>query len=179
MSRPEDTPAGRLEANPGGEQAESAGATGAAETAESSETAESRRPAAEAGLPVPPPNVRDPWKGLRGVMAGTLVLESIVFALALLVVSGGIVVTAVAVLAVLMLLAAFVQRRRWGLGAALALQVVAVACLVVSLAVGAMGVVFAAIWGYILYVRRDVAKRMREGLLADQLGHPPGYPPAE
>lgn len=139
-------------------------------------------PAQGRGLPEPPPNVRDPWKGLRGVMAGTLVLEFIVYLLALPVVGqlGGGVSSAgfaiVAALAVLMLVAAFVQRRSWGLGFALALQVAMIACFLVQPGVGVMGLIFAAIWGYILYLRRDVALRMREGRLYDQLGHPPGYP---
>ncbi|GAB3298864.1 DUF4233 domain-containing protein [Parasphingorhabdus pacifica] len=135
------------------------------------------------GLPTPPENVRDPWKGLRGIMAGTLVMEFIVFALALPVVwqlgagvsSAGFVV--VGVLAVLMLVAGFVQRKSWGLGFALALQVMAVGCWIVHPGIGVMGLVFAAIWGYMLYLRTDIAKRMREGRLYDQLGHPPGYPP--
>ena len=137
----------------------------------------------EYGLPVPPPEVRDPWKGLRGVMAGTLVLEFIVFGLALPVVwkfgagvsSAGF--TVVAVLSVLMLAAAFVQRRPWGLWVALALQLAMVVCWIVHPAIGAMGLLFVAVWAYILYLRRDVARRMREGRLYDQLGHPPGYPP--
>jgi hypothetical protein len=135
------------------------------------------------GLPVAPANVRDPWKGLRGVMAGTLVLEFVVFALALPVIwqlgsgasSAGFAV--VAALAVLMLAAAFVQRRPWGLAAAVVLQFAMAGCFFVHPAIGVMGVLFLAIWGYILYVRREVAKRMREGRLADQLGHPPGHPP--
>ncbi|MBB5153057.1 DUF4233 domain-containing protein [Saccharopolyspora phatthalungensis] len=137
------------------------------------------------GLPEAPPGVRDPWKGLRGIMAGTLVLEFITFMLALPVVGklgggvssiGFIIVT---VLSVLMLVAAFVQRRPWGLGVALALQVAMILCAFVHLAVGVMGVIFAAVWGYLLYLRRDVARRMREGQLYDQLGHPPGYPPEQ
>lgn len=137
------------------------------------------------GLPTPPPNVRDPWKGLRGIMAGTLVMEFIVFALALPVVwqlgagvsSVGFVV--VGVLAVLMLVAGFVQRTSWGLGFALALQVVAIGCWIFHPGIGVMGLVFAAIWGYMLYLRRDIAKRMRTGQLYDQLGHPPGFPPEQ
>lgn len=94
------------------------------------------------GLPEAPPGVRDPWKGLRGIMAGTLVLEFITFMLALPVVGklgggvssiGFIIVT---VLSVLMLVAAFVQRRPWGLGVALALQVAMILCAFVHLAVG-------------------------------------------
>ena len=145
----------------------------------------SGKPPAERGLPTAPPNVRDPWKGLRGVMAGTLVLEFIVFALALPVVwqfGGGVSsvgFAVVAALSVLMLAAGFVQRRSWGLPVALVLQLAMVACFFVHPAVGIMGLVFAGIWGYMLYLRRDVAKRMREGRLYDQLGHPPGYPPEQ
>ncbi|MEU6262009.1 DUF4233 domain-containing protein [Saccharopolyspora shandongensis] len=140
-------------------------------------------PEPDKGLPEAPPGVRDPWKGLRGIMAGTLVLEFIAFMLALPVVwklgSGvsSIGFTIVAVLSVLMLAAAFVQRRPWGLGVALALQVAMVLCFFVHPAVGIMGVVFAAVWAYMLYLRHDVARRMREGQLYDQLGHPPGFPP--
>ncbi len=135
------------------------------------------------GLPEAPPEVRDPWKGLRGVMAGTLVLEFIVFGLALPVVwqlgagVGSVGFAVVAALTVLNLLAAFVQRRSWGLGLALVLQACLVGCFFVHPAIGLMGLTFAAIWGYMLYLRHDVAKRMREGRLADQLGHPPGHPP--
>lgn len=161
---------------------------GAGERPEESTTGQDGdKPVADGGrgLPEPPPNVRDPWKGLRGVMAGTLVMEFIVFLLALPVVwqlgggvsSAGFVV--VIVLAVLMLVAGFVQRRPWGLGFALALQVVAVACWLIHPGIGIMGLVFAAIWGYMLYLRRDIAKRMRAGQLYDQLGHPPGYPPEQ
>ncbi|MGP4016320.1 DUF4233 domain-containing protein [Saccharopolyspora sp. 5N708] len=137
------------------------------------------------GLPEAPPGVRDPWKGLRGIMAGTLVLEFIAFLLALPVVwksNSGVSSTGfgiVIALAVLMLVAGFVQRRPWGLGVALALQVVAIVCFLVHPAIGIMGLVFALVWGYILYLRREVARRMREGQLYDQLGHPLGYPPEQ
>ncbi|MBA8825376.1 hypothetical protein FHX42_002727 [Saccharopolyspora lacisalsi] len=140
-------------------------------------------PAREEGLPTAPPEVRDPWKGLRGVMAGTLVLEFIVFGLALPVVwqlgagVGSVGFAVVGALAVLMLVAAFVQRRSWGLGFALALQAAMILCFFAHPAIGVMGLLFAGIWGYMLYLRRDVARRMREGRLADQLGHPPGHPP--
>lgn len=129
-----------------------------------------------------PPGVRDPWKGLRGVMAGTLVLEFIVFGLALPVVwqfgSGvsGLGFGVVIALTTLMLVAAFVQRRSWGLWFALALQVIAVLCAFVHPVIGIMGVLFCGAWGYMLHLRREVARRMRAGTLYDQLGHPPGYP---
>lgn len=140
-------------------------------------------PADEQGLPQAPDGVRDPWKGLRGVMAGTLIMEFLVFLLALPVVwqlSSGVNSAGFAVviaLAVLMLVAAFVQRRSWGLPFALALQGGVVLCWLVHPGIGIMGVVFALVWAYILRLRQDIAKRMREGRLYDQLGHPPGYPP--
>lgn len=140
-------------------------------------------PKDEFGLPTAPTGVRDPWKGLRGVMAGTLVMEFIVFALALPVVwrfGGGVSsigFAIVAALGVLLLIAAFVQRRPWGLWVALTLQVALVASWFVHVAIGVMGLVFLLVWIYMLYLRRDVAKRMREGRLYDQLGHPPGFPP--
>ncbi|GAA4876228.1 DUF4233 domain-containing protein [Saccharopolyspora cebuensis] len=137
------------------------------------------------GLPEAPEGVRDPWKGLRGVMAGTLVFEFITFALAWPVIwkfGGGLSTTGivvVAALAVLLLVAAFVQRRSWGLRFALGLQVALVLCWIIHPVIGIMGLIFAAIWGYVLHLRNDVAKRMREGRLYDQLGHPPGHPPQE
>lgn len=140
--------------------------------------------AKKGGLPEAPADVRDPWKGLRGVMAGTLVLEFIVFGLALPVVwqfgggVGSVGFVVVAALTVAQLLPAFFLRGPVGLGMALVLQLCLVACYIVHPVIGVMGLIFTGIWGYILYLRRDVAKRMREGRLADQLGHPPGHPSA-
>ena len=108
----------------------------------------------------------DPWKGLRGVLAGTLMLEAIVVALALPVVAklgGGISTLAgwvVGGLAVAMLVAAFQQRRPWGLGLALVLQAAMIACGFLVPALGALGVVFALVWAYILWLRRDLARRL-------------------
>lgn len=111
---------------------------------------------------------RDPWKGLRGVMAGTLVMEAIVVALALPVVArlgDGISSTAgwvVLVLAVLMLAAGFVQRRPWGLPVALVLQLAMLACWPLVPALGALGLIFCAVWGYFLWLRRDLRRRLAE-----------------
>jgi ABC-type Co2+ transport system permease subunit len=112
--------------------------------------------------------MRDPWKGLRGVMAMTLLLEAIVVALALPVVAklgGGLSTGAgwfVGSLALAMVAAAFLQRRRWGLGLALALQVVMIATVFVVPVLGALGVVFALVWAYILWLRRDLARRLEQ-----------------
>ncbi|MGH4010354.1 MAG: DUF4233 domain-containing protein [Pseudonocardiaceae bacterium] len=109
----------------------------------------------------------DPLQGLRGVFAGTLVMEAIVVGLALLVVhrlGGGIAGSAgwyTAGLALAMVLAAGVQRRRWGLGLALALQVAMVAGWFAHPALGGLGILFVLVWGYLLYVRWAVARRWR------------------
>jgi hypothetical protein len=124
--------------------------------------------------PVVPPPV-DPLKGLRGVYAAVLALESIVVALALLVLpkfdggAGPVATAVVGGLAVLMLAAAFVQRRSWGLAVALALQVaLIVAGFLTVLGLGIMGLVFAGVWGALLYMRQDVAGRMARGELPSQ-----------
>lgn len=118
--------------------------------------------------------VADPWKGFRGVLAGTLVIEAIAVGLAVLMLfrlGGGLTPVGggyVGGLAVAMLVAAFLQRRRWGLGLALVLQLAMIAGAFVHLAVGLMGLVFAGVWGYLLYVRSEVARRMAEGSLPAQ-----------
>jgi hypothetical protein len=110
----------------------------------------------------------DPWKGLRGIMAGTLFMEAIVVALALPVVAklgGGISSAAgwiVGLLALAMLLAAFVQRRSWGLWAALALQAAMIACWPLVPALGGLGLIFAAVWAYLLWLRHDLARRIAD-----------------
>ncbi len=118
----------------------------------------------------------DPWKGLRGVMAGTLVLEAIVVLLVLPVVaklgggvswlSGGYVVA----LAVVMIVASGMQRRPWAVPVDVALQVAMIAGWAVHPSLGIMGLVFAAVWAYILYLRRDVQQRIATGRLPSQQG---------
>jgi hypothetical protein len=118
--------------------------------------------------------VPDPTKGLRGVFAALLVLEAIVVGLALLVLpkfGAGATPAAVAVIggvAVAMVVAAGLQRRPWGLALALALQVAVVACGLLVPALGAMGLVFAAVWAGVLLMRRDVLRRMERGELPAQ-----------
>ncbi|MBB3039069.1 hypothetical protein FHU29_003538 [Hoyosella altamirensis] len=122
---------------------------------------------------VPPP-AKDPWKGLRGVMAGTLILQAIVVMLALPVVwrvgdgitwfSGSYVIG----LAVLMILGAGLQGRPWALKFDIALQVLMVGTFVISVALGILGLIFAAVWGYILYLRNDLQSRIKAGLLPSQ-----------
>lgn len=121
----------------------------------------------------PPPT--DPMKGARGVFAATLVLEAIVVLLALLVVprfgsgSTALGFGVIAGLAIAMILASGVQRRPWGLGAALVLQVLlVVAGFVFVPALGLVGIVFAIVWAILVWMRREVARRMAAGTLPSQ-----------
>ena len=74
----------------------------------------------------------------------------------------------ISALAVAMVVAAGLQRRPWGLGLALGLQVVMIACGLLVPALGVMGVVFALVWGGILLLRRDLAGKMARGELPSQ-----------
>ncbi len=109
----------------------------------------------------------DPMRGLRGIFTGTLIMEAIVVALALLVVArvdGGMDGPAgwyTAGLAVSMVVAAFAQRRRWGLGLALVLQAAMVAGWFAQPALGALGLLFVLVWSYLLYVRWAVMRRLQ------------------
>lgn len=120
----------------------------------------------------------DPWKSFRGVMAGTLILEAIVVLLALPVVArigGG--VTAVSGgylvgLALVLVLFAGLQGTPWAIWANLALQVVVIAGVVIHGAVGFIGVVFLGVWLLIAYLRHEVLRRQKRGLLPGQQGPP-------
>ncbi|WP_327113712.1 DUF4233 domain-containing protein [Nocardia sp. NBC_01730] len=130
-------------------------------------------PADHGERPAPPP-ATDPWKGFRGVMAGTLVLEAIVVLLALPVVAdvgGGVTWlsgTYLVVLAVVMFLGAGLQRRSLAMPFNLGLQVFVLLGTFIHVSIGVVGVVFAVVWGFILVLRADVRGRMEKGLLPSQ-----------
>jgi hypothetical protein len=120
----------------------------------------------------------DPWKSFRGVTAGTLILESIVVLLALPVVAtigGGlnaVALTYLLGLAAILIVLSGLQRRSWAIWADLGVQLVAVAGFAVYPGVGAIGLIFAAVWALIVYVRSEVLRRERLGLLPGQDGTP-------
>jgi Protein of unknown function (DUF4233) len=126
------------------------------------------------------PNAKqpDPWKSFRGVMAGTLILEAIVVLLALPVVARvGNGLSAISAgyligLAVVLVLLAGVQGRPWAIWANLAIQVVLIAGVFVYGAIGFIGVIFLVVWLLIAYLRAEVLRRQRQGLLPGQQ-HPP------
>jgi Protein of unknown function (DUF4233) len=116
----------------------------------------------------------DPWKSFRGVMAATLLLEAVVVLLALPVVFvvGHAVPEAtgtylIAVAAVLVVLPAL-QRRTWAIWVNLAVQLVLLAGFFVDPAIGFIGVLFTAVWLLLAYLRAEVLRRQRRGLLPGQ-----------
>jgi hypothetical protein len=120
----------------------------------------------------------DPWKSFRGVTAGTLILEAIVVLLALPVVSsvgGGLNAVALTYLlgltAVLIVLSGM-QGRSWAIWADLGVQLIPIAGFALYPGVGVIGLIFAAVWALILYVRSEVLRRERLGLLPGQDGPP-------
>ncbi|MEV5648472.1 DUF4233 domain-containing protein [Nocardia sp. NPDC052254] len=126
---------------------------------------------APAGVPAP---ATDPWKGFRGVMAGSLILEAIAVLLALPVVGavgGGLSwwsVTYLVGLAVLMFVGSGMQRRSWAVPFNLGLQVLVLVGGFIHLSILIIGVVFLAVWIFILFLRSDVKRRMDQGLLPSQ-----------
>jgi biotin transporter BioY len=116
----------------------------------------------------------DPWRSFRGVMAGTLILEAIVVLLALPVVAsadGGLTPLTGGYLvgfAVVLVLLAGVQGRPWAIWVNLAVQVVLIAGWLVHGAVGFIGLIFLAVWLLIAYLRAEVLRRQKRGLLPGQ-----------
>lgn len=121
--------------------------------------------------------VKDPIKGLSGVMAGTLIMEDITIFLCLTVIlkiqEGALWTTFnwvfVTVMGVAHVVAAFVQRRPGALWINLALQVpLIVGGFFVHWSVAAVGIMFAIVWFLVVKMRSDILERQRRGLLTTQ-----------
>ena len=116
--------------------------------------------------PTPP---ADPWKSFRGVMAATLFLEAIVMLLAIPVVGavgGGLTPVSLSYLiglAVLLILLAGLQGRPWAIWMNLGVQVLPLGGFAVYSGVGFIGVLFAAGWAVIAYLRYEVRLRQEHG----------------
>ena len=134
----------------------------------------SEQPPHPAAGPPPP----DPWKSFRGVMAGTLILEAVVVLLALPVVGAvgpGLTVwttTYVLGVAVLLVLLAGVQGRPWALWANLGMQLPLVAGWFLYPGIGFIGLLFIVVWLLIAYLRAEVLRRQKRGLLPGQRPDP-------
>lgn len=116
----------------------------------------------------------DPWKSFRGVMAGILILEAIVVLLALPVVGavgGGLSTGSGAYLigfAAILLAMTGVQGRSWAIWANLGLQLPLVAGWLIYPGVGFIGLLFVVVWLFIAYLRAEVLRRQKRGLLPGQ-----------
>lgn len=119
---------------------------------------------------------KDPLKGLNGVQAGVLIMESISLFLVLTVIlkvaEGSYWTTFnwmyVTVVATAHLVAAGLQRFSWGLGLALVLQVFALGGFFIHVSMGIMAIIFGLVWIYLLKLRRDLKERLARGLLPAQ-----------
>ena len=120
------------------------------------------------------PPTKDPWKSFRGVMAGTLILEAIVVLLALpvvAVVGGGLTAASAGFiigLAVLMILGAGIQGKPWAMGFNVAMQVILLFGFFVHPSIAGVAITFGIVWGYLVYLQRDIKRRMDKGLLPGQ-----------
>jgi hypothetical protein len=107
-------------------------------------------------------------------MAGTLIMEIITVLLALPVVAtvgGGLTPWTTAYLigfAMLLGLLTGVQGRPWAIWANLGVQLLLLLGFFIYPAVGFIGVLFIVVWGVIAYLRGEVLRRQRLGLLPGQ-----------
>lgn len=119
---------------------------------------------------------KDPLKGIRGVMAGTLILEAITILLALTVilkVDDGVYWTTfnwvfVTVLGLAHVVMAFLQRFDWALPVNLVLQIVLLGGFFVHYSVGIIAIIFIIVWWYLLHLRSTLIERMKRGWLTTQ-----------
>lgn len=120
---------------------------------------------------------KDPLKGLNGVMAGVLVMQSITFFLVLTVISridnGAYWTTGrwvfVTVISLVLFLLGFMMRFPWAHKLNVAVQAVALvgACFV-HVSMVAVAVMFVGVWAYVYYLRSMLIARMKRGLLVTQ-----------
>jgi hypothetical protein len=121
--------------------------------------------AADDGSGQPVSGLRNPVAAVRGVGAGALSIEALVLLLAIVplhmldVRMAGLAIGVVVGLAVLCLLLAGALRRSWAWRAAVGVQVLLIACGFFHVALAVLGVLFTAVWFYVLSVRRSVLGR--------------------
>jgi len=114
------------------------------------------------GPPEPRSGLRDPAAAVRGLGAGTLVIEAVVLLLAIQpirVLGGTLTGAAIAViggLAGAAIVLAGLMRRSWAWHAGTALQVLVFAAGLLHWLLGVTGVVFGLVWLYVLHVRRTI-----------------------
>jgi hypothetical protein len=113
----------------------------------------------------PRSGLRDPEAAVRGVGAGALAIEALVLLLAIVPMTklaghrAGPAVGAAVAVAVLCAVLAGLLRHRWAWYAGIGLQVALFACGLLHVALAILGLLFGAVWGYVLSVRRSVLGR--------------------
>ncbi|MEV7226769.1 MULTISPECIES: DUF4233 domain-containing protein [Polymorphospora] len=109
-----------------------------------------------------PSGLRDPVRAVRGLGAGTLVIETVVLLLAIQpirVLGGNLSGSAIAVvvgLAVAAVVLAGMMRRPWAWHGGTALQVLLLFAGFLHWSLGVLGLVFGLVWLYVLHVRRTI-----------------------
>ncbi|MGA8115413.1 MAG: DUF4233 domain-containing protein [Actinocatenispora sp.] len=124
---------------------------------------EPAEPTPDEDAPEPPRSgLRNPAGALRGVGAATLAMEALTLLLAiqpLRILGGdlsGWAVGAMITLAVLCCVLAGLLKRRWAWYAGLVLQLLVIGAGVAQWAIAVIGVLFAAIWLYVIHLRRTI-----------------------
>ncbi len=120
--------------------------------------------------------VKDPMKGLRGMLSGILVMEGISILLALLVVlkvSDGELWTPfngifIAVLGLAHFVMCAFQRKSWAMPVNVALQVIGLFGFTIHWSIGAVVLIFALVWAFMFHLRSSLVARMERGLLTTQ-----------
>ncbi|HEX7745911.1 MAG TPA: DUF4233 domain-containing protein [Micromonosporaceae bacterium] len=112
--------------------------------------------------PPRPSGLRDPVRAVRSLGATTLAIEAVVLLLAiqpLRLVGGdlrGVAIAVIVALAVLAAALAGLLRRRWAWHAGSVLQVLLLLSGPLHWSLGVLGVIFGAVWLYVLHVRRTI-----------------------
>ena len=120
--------------------------------------------------------VKDPMKGLNGMLSACLVLEGIAILLALLVVlkvDGGTMWTTfnaafIAVLGLVHFILPIFVKHNWIIPVILAVQVIGLFGFFIHWSVGGIVLIFVLVWGLMLHLRSSLIARMDRGLLTTQ-----------
>ena len=121
--------------------------------------------------------IKDPMKGLRGVLSATHILQAITVFLALTVVlkidegsywtpfNWGFITT----MGTAHVIMAFLQRFSWAMAATWVLQAIGIiGGLFVHWSVSLIYLIFSGVWWYVVMLRDSLIERMRRGLLTTQ-----------
>lgn len=129
--------------------------------------------------PLPQTRPYDPERGLRGVMSATLILEAIVVLLSIPVAANtgsgtsAFGVALICVLAFALIALCALVTRPWFLPATLTLQGLIILGWLITPALGVMGIVFAIVWGSVIWFRNEYRRRLAAGTLPEPTT-PPG-----